>query len=261
MTKEQLLEILYKGIVLPKCFGYIEYDDVIQSIAVTLLQLDQSILDAIETHDSAQSYIHILAVNCIRREDIYYRKACKVIPADLIDVFPTTESMIYPFEEQSEVYADLRELRERVITFALKRIPQRHREILVHFGSGVTISQYAKDQMMEYNAARQLHHRAKKSLRLEFEKLQVPTSLWRLGESDKMSPDLLQWLVEGPYSAEILYTEIASDSSPSIPDSVQCENLFPSLVDPGDSTDHCEGESDILSMALQSEEQYEDDLS
>ena len=230
-------------------------DDILQEVAIAILTLPESQYET-WTEEDATKYIFSL-INRFDRRLAEEEQAAKFISADLTSQFPVEGSVWEP--AHTEAYSELRELKERVTRWALKRIPARHATMLRFVHDNRSIAQFARREQMEYNAARQLHHRAKKSLQKEFEIAKVPDCLWRLGESDKMSSEILRWLVEGPHSADILCTEIAAETSTSVPNSDQLSDLIDDAVDRLGSIDHSSADSDRLYSALQNGGQYEDD--
>ena len=234
------------------------FEDAVQSAALHLCEKNGDDFLG-QTDAQIIQYIFGVIENCLTSQQGKEMKV-RYVPKDIaLATLPTEESLYEPAHLDS--YSELRELRERVVQWALKRIPARHASMLRFVHDGHSVNQFAKKELMEYNAAKQLHHRAKKSLRKEFEIAQVPADLWRLGESDRMSSVILQWLVEGPHSAEILCTEIASEMTPSAPSSEQLSDRIDDTVDHSDSTDHSSAEIGIWYSAPQNGGQCEYDLS
>lgn len=254
--REQLVEYVYKHLSHPGADHYGQ--DARQDIALYIWEkLPQDRVDAMFHPDGtinesrAQQMIQGLyekRQNTLRQTESHDR----CVEADLMDAFPTEETEWNPAHEDS--YSELRETRERVVRWALKKLPLRYHDVLLKVSQGMSLVQYAETQMMAPNAARQLHHRAKKALHIELSKAMVPRSLLRLEESGRTKPDLSLWLVSGPCVADILCTEIASDGLPSVLDTLLYDDLLQTCPDASDPTIHQEGDSNECVAALQTEE-------
>lgn len=255
--REQLVEYVYQHLSYPGADQYGK--DARQDVAIYIWEkLPQDKLEAVFNpdgsirEDKAQQMIQGLygkRTKHLAQTDLH----CRLVDKDLMDPFPTEDTPWEP--SHSDAYSSLRETRERVVRWALKKLPLRYRDVLLKVSQGLSLAQYAREQMMEANAARQLHHRAKKALHIELAKAMVPQSLLRLEESGKMKPDLSLWLANGPCIADILCTEIASDGLPSVLDTLLYDDLLQTCPDESDPTIHQEGDSSEYADALRTEEQ------
>lgn len=251
MTKDEVIKYLYENQdrLCRETNASLDYrDDVIQDVALYLYELEY-----VES-TNIDSYLRDLinhTCNTYRNKP----KLQSVIKDSYKDAFPCIDDVTPAQPVQNDLYGELRELRERVVSWAMGRIPGRHREILLQVSGGKSVKEYGDQNLMEYNAARQLHHRAKKSLETEIHKALIPDSLLRLGEGDKMSPDLLNWLVKGPYSDEILSTEIGSDLPIPTAYIQSCTDPSESLEGPCETIDHSLDEQEESYSVPQNEEQ------
>jgi len=254
--REKLVEYVYKHLSYPGADHHGK--DARQDVAIYIWEkLPQEKLEAVFNpdgtirEDKAQQMIQGLYT--VRNKQLGQEETRhRVVDSDLISVLPMADSAWNPSHEDS--YSELRETRERVVRWALKKLPLRYRDVLLRVAQGMTLVQYAETQMMESNAARQLHHRAKKALHIELSKAMVPRSLLRLEESGKTKPDLSLWLASGPCVADILCTEIASDGLPSVLDTLLYDDLLQTCPEMSDPTIHQEGDSNECVAALQIEE-------
>jgi len=167
----------------------------------------------------SQSFVASIVHNCLKK--VYLKEHRQtVIPTTCCIA---TEDSMYPSldseeQEDQDTHSQLREQRQALVQQALSQVAKktpRHAAMLQQIADGKTIRQYADDNSMEYNAARQLYHRAKKALHRELVALFDKDPLYNFVISGKMSPDLSLSLSERLHVAETPCTGIGLEPSSS----------------------------------------------
>lgn len=162
-------------------------------------------------------------------------RRAQYLDQDTTNQLPKTTDAYQP--QHPDVYNHLRDLRDQMVRTALLEIPERYRELLMYVADGGSISAYAKTHDLLYNAARQLYSRARKALSQALPP-HLPQSMLRLGEYDKMLPDLSHWLSIHPDWRDTPCTETPEDAAASTgaPDLPSVPPVSPDVL--AESTDH-----------------------